>query len=73
MHSDLCDAWRARFIEALGLRGGSSPDSAITHAIERSDGIDLYRAWVRLGLDGIAFRGQFRAVPTDNQTLPSGT
>jgi hypothetical protein len=27
---------------------------------------------VRLGLDGIAFRGQFRAVPADNSTLPSG-
>jgi len=27
---------------------------------------------VRLGLDGIAFRGQFCAVPADNLTLPSG-
>ena len=27
---------------------------------------------MRLGLDGIAFRGQFCAVPADNLTLPSG-
>lgn len=27
---------------------------------------------MRLGLDGIAFRGQFCGVPADNLTLPSG-
>jgi len=44
-----------------------------SHAFKSSHRVNLYRAWVTLGLDGIAFRGQFRAVPADNLTLPSGT
>ena len=48
-------------------------NEGLGHAFKGSDRINLDRAWVTLGLDGIAFRGQFRAVPADNLTLPGGT
>jgi hypothetical protein len=53
-------------LEGVLLAGG------LGHAFKRSHRIDLYGAWVKLGLDGITFRGQFGAVPADYSTLPSG-
>lgn len=51
---------RVRFSEGLG------------HAFKRRDRVDLYRPWVSFGLDGIAFRRQFRAVPANDSALPRG-
>ena len=42
------------------------------HAFKRRDRIDLHRARVRFGLDGVAFWRQPCAVPADDTALPRG-
>lgn len=52
--------------------GRPRPNDLLGHAFKRSYRINLYRAWVRFRLDGVALRGQLCTVPADNVTLPSG-
>lgn len=42
----------------------------VRHKLKRADRIDLDAAWLTLGLDGIPFRGQLRALGADDNALP---
>jgi hypothetical protein len=42
------------------------------HAFKRCDGVNLYRARMCFGLDGVAFWRQLCAVPADDAALPRG-
>ena len=42
------------------------------HALKRSDRVNLHRAWMCFGLDGVAFWRQLGAVPADDAALPRG-
>ena len=41
------------------------------HALKCCDRVNLHRARMSFGLDGVAFWRQFRAVPADDSALPS--
>ena len=43
------------------------------HALKRGDRINLHRARMCFGFDGVALWRQFRAVPTDDMALPCCT
>jgi hypothetical protein len=40
------------------------------HALKRCDRVNLHRAWMCFGLDGVALWRQSRAVPADDMALP---
>jgi hypothetical protein len=57
-----------------GQRGvdGYVRGEALGHAFKRCDRVDLHRARMCFGLDGVAFWRQLCAVPADDTALPRG-
>ena len=49
---------------------GSSLWRSLGHALKRRDWVNLHRAWMCFGLDGVALWGRFRAVPANDMALP---
>jgi hypothetical protein len=54
------------------VRSGFGLKEASGHALKRCDRVNLHRAWMCFGLDGVALWRQFRSVPADDMALPRG-
>jgi hypothetical protein len=52
-------------VDAISIEG-------LGHALKRCDRVNLHRAWMCFGLDGVTLWRQFCAVPADDKALPRG-
>jgi hypothetical protein len=58
--------------QAPALKWGLHWGTGLGQAFKRCDRVNLDRARMRLGLDGVAFWRQLCAVPADDTALPRG-